>query len=351
MISQVNDARSVRVMAVDDSALVREFMRQTLSGQPWVEEVITAPDPVFAWERLGRFKPDVITLDIEMPRMDGLTFLKKIMAESPRPVVMFSAYTAQGAKATVEALSIGAVDFITKPASNLSVSLPGLAREITDKVRAAAGARVPGATPAPASARPSGSAAGLPPRRKEVVVIGASTGGTAAIETILSDLNSDAPPVAVVQHMPPKFTEAFANRLDAKCAISVAEARDGVRLDAGQAVIAPGGLHMILQRGLPGWQVEVKDGPPVNRHKPSVDVLFRSAANTAGAEALGILLTGMGDDGARGLKSMRKSGGLTVAQDEATSVIYGMPRAAVEMEAAGMVLPLDQIARVINGRG
>ncbi len=357
-----------KVLIIDDSALVREFLHQTLDSDPSLKVVGAAADPIFARDKIKKLQPDVITLDIEMPRMDGLTFLKRLMAAHPIPVVMFSSHTEAGAAATLEALAAGAVDFVAKPKHNLVAALPQLKQELIEKVKSAAQAKIRprlkpiAPRPKPVASRPTPSlqrysaeavvpkpkrAAAVAPSKDKVVVIGASTGGTVALEEILTALPAHTPPIAVVQHMPPHFTKAFANRLNEFCAMEIAEAVNGQRLTPGLVLIAPGGSHMLLQRDASGYLVEVKDGPPVNRHKPSVDVLFRSAVNSAGPNALGILLTGMGDDGAKGLKELHDAGAKTIAQDEATSVVYGMPRVAVELGAADVVLPLSKMPQNI----
>ena len=350
-------SEKIRVMVVDDSAMIREFLRSILSTTPDIEVVATANDPYFARDEFIKHRPDVIILDVEMPRMDGLTFLKKLMAAHPTPVVMFSTYTQAGAQATLTALALGAVDFVAKPTLRIGEGLAAISDEITEKVRNAAQARV--GKPAP----PAEKAASLQGKGEQavaslgrqttvsegmVLLLGASTGGTVALERVLGNLPEDSPPIAVVQHMPLNFTQAFAQRLDSLCAISVSEAVDFQPLARGQAAIAPGGKHLLLERGPEGYFVRVKEGPTVNQHKPSVDVLFRSAVNSAGREAVAVLMTGMGKDGAKGLLELRKAGGLTLAQDEATSTIFGMPRAAIDMGAVEKVVSLDQIAPLVN---
>ncbi len=351
-----------KVLIIDDSALVREFLKETFEADPDLMVVGTASDPYFAREKVVKFRPDVITLDIEMPRMDGLTFLGKLMDAYPTPVVMFSSHTASGAKATLDALALGAVDFVTKPKSGLASSLPSLKEELLEKVKAAAGVRVSKLKDhARLEKLPEGVMAGdevvstLVYRPKvskargdeKVVVLGASTGGTVAIENVLVTLPAESPPLAIVQHMPVHFTKAFADRLDAHCQVSVQEAQNGQRLNQGLVLIAPGGKHMLLQHDRSGYFVEVREGPLVNRHRPSVDVLFRSAVHSAGPNALAILMTGMGNDGAAGLFELKNAGAKTIAQDEVTSVVYGMPKAAVDMGAVDLILPLGKIARAI----
>lgn len=354
--------KQIEVLIVDDSALIREFLRETLESEPRIRVIGTASDPFKARDAILKRQPDVITLDIEMPRMDGLTFLGKLMSARPTPVVMFSSYTESGAKATLEALSLGAVDFLAKPKSNLLASLPALKSELIEKVLTAAGVRIKPlkadrfhntTTPPPklgASAVIPDSVLASParPGAAKVIVLGASTGGTVAIEQILTKLPISTAPMAIVQHMPVHFTKAFADRLNERCRVTVQEAVNGQPVGRGQVLIAPGGKHMLLQKNGAGYRVEVKDGPPVNRHRPSVDVLFRSAVHSAGPNALGVLLTGMGDDGATGLLELKNSGAKTIAQDEASCVVYGMPKAAVDLGAADRILPLDQIAKVLG---
>ncbi len=344
--------KALKVLIVDDSAMIREFLRSVLEAEPDITVVGTAPDPYYARDKLKTLTPDVITLDIEMPRMDGLTFLKKLMAARPMPVVIFSKVTQEGAEATLRALGLGAVEVVSKPTSNLQERLPELRQEIVSKVRAAARARLPrlddgGLDPAGFDAAPLSLTFNPTPRM--VVVMGASTGGTVALEQVLCSLPADGPPIAVVQHLPAQFTGPFAKRLDQKAAAKVAEATDYQPLEPGQALIAPGGRHLMLALGTHGYYVRVKDGPLVNHHRPSVDVLFRSAAGNAGADAVGVIMTGMGSDGAQGAREMRKAGGLIVAQDEASSVIYGMARAAVESGQVDQVLPLGRIGGLLAG--
>ncbi len=352
-------ARSpIKVMVVDDSATIREFLRGALSQGGDIEVVASVPDPYFARDKLTQQRPDVIILDVEMPRMDGLTFLEKLMAAHPTPVVMFSVHTKEGAQSTFKALALGAVDFVAKPTSNLSERLEEVADELVAKVRAAAGAKVYHRVPTGILSAPSKVqveqvvALTKPPPRPGgpmVVLMGASTGGTVALEQVLSCLPADSPPIAIVQHMPEHFTEAFAQRLDGCCRISVSEARDQEPLLPGQAVIAPGGSHLLLEEAEAGYRVRVKEGPPVNRHRPSVDVLFRSGVSSAGPNAVAVIMTGMGDDGVRGLQDLHEAGALTIAQHEASCTVYGMPRAAVEAGAVDRVLPLEHIAPLIMG--
>lgn len=346
--------KTTKVLIIDDSALVRKLLKDILSSDPMIEVVGTAPDPILAIRKIKSLTPDLITLDIEMPKMDGLTFLAKLMRSQPMPVLMFSSLTQKGAEATMKALSLGAIDFIAKPTVKLSEGIEGLRSELITKVKAASGAKLKKAIAPPMLEVPPKhgmdaiiKAQKVPPAREgeKVLVIGASTGGTVAIEQILNKLPADAPPTLIVQHMPPVFTNSFAKRVDTISRMNIIEAQDNDLLKRGVALIAPGGMHMILNKGPKGYYVTIKDGPPVNRHKPSVDVLFRSAANTLGSNAVGIILTGMGDDGARGLKEMRNAGAFTIAQDEDSCVVFGMPKVAIEMDAVEKVLPLGSIAQ------
>ena len=353
---------AIKVLIVDDSAVVRKVLVEVLRAHKGIEVIGTAPDPVFAMERMKAHWPDVIVLDVEMPRMDGDTFLRKLMQERPTPVVICSTLTEAGAPTTLEALAAGAVTFITKPRLGLQDFLAGAAAEIATAIRSAAGANVRRrAVPGPAAARP----AVAPPKHtadvilapangramsrttERVVALGTSTGGTQALEQVLSALPAVTPGIVIVQHMPPVFTATFAARLDALCRITVREARNNDRVTPGQALIAPGGRHMLLQRSGAQYYVEIREGPPVCRHCPSVDVLFRSVARAAGPNALGVIMTGMGDDGARGLKEMRDAGAHTIAQDEASCVVFGMPKEALKLEAAAQVLALDQLPAAI----
>ncbi len=345
--------KKTKVLIIDDSALVRKLLREILSSDPMIEVVGTAPDPIIAIRKIKSLAPDVITLDIEMPKMDGLTFLAKLMRSHPIPVVMISSLTQRGAEATMKALSLGAIDFLAKPTVKLSEGIEDLRTELITKVKAACGAKIKKAIAPPMLDIPPKlgmdaiiKAQKISPAREgeQILVIGASTGGTVAIEQILNKLPADAPPTLIVQHMPPVFTNSFANRLDTLSQMNVIEAHDNDLLKRGVAFIAPGGKHMILNNGPRGYYVTIKDGPPVNRHKPSVDVLFRSAANTLGSNAVGIILTGMGDDGARGLKEMKNAGAFTIAQDEDSCVVFGMPKVAIEMGAVQRVVPLASIA-------
>ncbi|WP_187967987.1 protein-glutamate methylesterase/protein-glutamine glutaminase [Aquibium microcysteis] len=348
--------RKTRVLIVDDSASVRQTLSDIISSDPALEVMATAPDPYAAAERIRQEVPDVIFLDIEMPKMDGLTFLRKIMAQRPIPVVICSSLTESGSDALLQALEGGAVDVVTKPRVGSIEFLQMSRMQICDVAKAAAQARPRGPRPKPVAVERKLTAdAVLPPVRvspgrampdigTRIVCIGASTGGTEALRDVLEALPADAPPIVIVQHMPEKFTAAFARRLDSLCAISVKEAADGDDVVAGRALVAPGNRHMILQRIGARFRVSIADGPPVCRHRPSVDVLFRSAAQAAGANAVGVIMTGMGDDGAQGLLEMKTAGAFTLAQDEDSCVVFGMPREAIERGAASKVVPLQKIA-------
>lgn len=352
----------IQVIVVDDSAVVRQVNRETLARESDIEVLAVCPDPVAALEKMQQRWPDVIVTDIEMPRMDGIAFLKKVMAERPTPVVVCSSLTEEGAATTMEALAAGALTIITKPKLGVKQFLQDAGDDLVSAVRAAARAnmgRVRIAAPRPKlgaeamlAARPgagAGSAVGsaLHDTTDKVVAIGTSTGGTQALEAVLARLPRTSTGIVVVQHMPEKFTALFAQRLNGLCAMEVREARDGDRVLPGRVLIAPGGRHMLLQRSGAQYLVQVRDGPMINRHKPSVDVLFRSVAQVAGRNALGIIMTGMGDDGARGLKEMHQAGALTVAEDESSCVVFGMPKVAIEMGGVSKVLPLDRIAQEI----
>ncbi|MAL99360.1 MAG: chemotaxis response regulator protein-glutamate methylesterase [Alteromonadaceae bacterium] len=340
----------VKVFIVDDSAVVRQVMTQLLGQDSGIEVIGSASDPVFALQKMATQWPDVILLDVEMPRMDGITFLKKLMVEHPTPVVICSTLTEKGAATSMEALSAGAVEIITKPKIGLKDFLTESSQQLIRAVKGAARARVraarPAGTPAqqPVSNRPS---AAMVKTTDCVVALGTSTGGTQALQEVLTRLPEDCPGTVVVQHMPEKFTAAFADRLNRLCRCEVKEAADGDRVRPGRVLIAQGGKHMQLKRSGAQYYVNVLDGPPVNRHKPSVDVLFRSVAQIAGKNAIGVIMTGMGDDGARGLLAMRQAGANTAAQDEASCVVFGMPKEAIAHGGAARILPLTDIAHFI----
>jgi len=335
-----------RVVVVDDSALVRGLLSEIIDRQPDMTCVGAASDPLVAREMIRNLNPDVITLDVEMPHMDGIEFLSRLMRLRPMPVVMVSTLTERGADVTLKALELGAVDFVAKPKIGVSDGLRQLGADITEKIRTAARARVHRlAAPAPA-----GTAAAAPPAllgrlsTEKIIFIGASTGGTEATREVLVKLPADAPAVMITQHMPPGFTKSYAARLDSLCRISVAEAQDGERILPGHAYLAPGGRHLSVERSGANYIARVQDGEPVNRHRPSVEVLFASAARVVGRNALGVMLTGMGADGAAAMRTMRDAGSWNIAQDEASCVVFGMPREAIAHGAAHEVLPLAQIA-------
>ncbi len=332
----------VRVLIVDDSALVRRILSDALSKHDDIEVVGTATDPYVARERIVQLKPDVITLDIEMPRMDGLSFLAKLMRHYPIPVVVVSSLTPQHSETALRALALGAVEVIAKPGSSLAAS--DIVEELARAVRVASHARVhQRAEPEVAAVASRPTIATIDSTHK-IIALGASTGGTQALERVLRRFPVDAPGTVIVQHMPEHFTASFAKRLDTVCAMRVQEARDGDYIVPGLALVAPGGKHLVLQASGARWIARVKDGPKVHHQRPAVDVLFQSVARSAGRNAVGALLTGMGADGAKGMLAMREAGAYTVAQDEATCVVYGMPREAVKLDAAVDVLPLDRIA-------
>ncbi|MDX9884449.1 chemotaxis response regulator protein-glutamate methylesterase [Thauera sp.] len=353
----------IKVMIVDDSAVVRQTVRQALERDAGIEVIAAASDPLFAISHMQRQWPDVIVLDIEMPRMDGLTFLKKIMTERPTPVVICSSLAESGAAATMQALSAGAVAIITKPKMGVKQFLEDSANDVVQAVKAAARANasrlVPRAAtplnPAPKLSADAilgaglGSGSNMVRTTERIIAIGTSTGGTQALEAVLTRLPAVCPGIVIVQHMPERFTAMFAERLNSLCALEVREARHGDRVMPGRALLAPGGKHMMLARSGAQYTVEVVDGPLINRHRPSVDVLFRSCAKFAGKNAVGVIMTGMGDDGARGLKEMRDAGASTLAEDESTCVVFGMPKEAIRLGGVDRVVPLTQIPEAILG--
>lgn len=354
--------KKIKVLLVDDSAVVRQVLQAVLDQEPDIHVIGAASDPIFAMEKLTREWPDVIVLDVEMPRMDGITFLKKIMAEHPTPVVICSTLTEKGAETTMQALTAGAVEIITKPKVGLKSFLLESSNDLVSAVRAAAQAnvrrQVRAAAPLPQVAGKlnadailsAATAHSMAQTTERIVAIGTSTGGTQALEAVLTALPRVCPGIIIVQHMPEKFTALFAERLNGLCQIEVREAKNNDRVIPGLALIAPGGKHMLLKRSGAYYHVEVVDGPLVNRHRPSVDVLFRSVAKFAGKNATGIIMTGMGDDGARGLKEMLDAGAPTVAQDEATCVVFGMPKEAIKLGAAKKVVPLHEMHMAILGK-
>lgn len=340
-------SRKIRVLIVDDSAIVRKILSDALAGEPDLEVVGTAPDPYVARDKILSLRPDVLTLDIEMPRMDGLTFLKKLMHFHPLPTVVISSLAQTSCRAAVQALELGAVEVLPKPGGPYSVG--ELRNTLALKIRAAAASHVRRSAPAaPLSADrcpPTANHSVLP--AGTVIAIGASTGGTEAIAAVLTKLPASTPGIVIAQHIPPEFSRAFANRLNEICAIDVKEAQDGDTLRTGLALVAPGDFHMLLRKREGGYFVKVKTGPRVCYQRPSVDVLFLSVAEAAGREAVGVLLTGMGADGSQGLLTMCRAGARTIAQDEATCVVFGMPREAIALGAAEQVLPLATIPDAI----
>lgn len=330
------------MLCVDDSALIRDLLSEIINAQPDMEVVAVAPDPIVARDLIKQHNPDVLTLDVEMPRMDGLDFLERLMRLRPMPVLMVSSLTQSGSEVTLRALELGALDFLAKPSMGIRNGMMEYGDLIAEKLRAAARSRP---RQARAKDRPAPQTLQAPLVSSEkLLIIGASTGGTEAIRNVLEPLPSNAPAILITQHMPGGFTRSFAERLDKLCRIRVKEASDGERVLPGHAYIAPGDQHLKLARSGANYVVRLDDGPPVNRHRPSVDVLFDSAAQQAGRNAIGVLLTGMGKDGAAGLLTMRKAGAATVAQDEASCVVFGMPREAIALGAADEVLPLEDIA-------
>jgi two-component system, chemotaxis family, protein-glutamate methylesterase/glutaminase len=359
-MSSLDTSKKIRVLVVDDSASVRQKLKEVLESDPQIEVCATASDPFVAAERLRQEVPDVITLDVEMPRMDGLTFLQKLMAQHPIPVVICSSLTEAGSLTAIEALERGAVEVITKPKLGTAQFFQESAIRICDVVKSAARARLkPLRSSRPAAAvqaQPKLTADAMLPKRassaliqttEKVVAVGASTGGTEALREFLQALPANAPGLVIVQHMPEKFTAQFAARLNGLCAITVQEARDGDSVVPGQALIAPGNRHLLLKRSGARYYVEVKDGPLVSRHRPSVDVLFRSTARYAGSNAVGVIMTGMGDDGARGMLELKEAGAFTLAQDEASCVVFGMPAEAIKLGGVARVLPLDKLAHEV----
>jgi len=337
-----------KVLIVDDSALIRSVMSEIVNSQPDLEVVATAPDPLVARELIKKHNPDVLTLDVEMPKMDGLDFLEKLMRLRPMPVLMVSSLTERGSEITMRALELGAVDFVTKPKISIQTGMREYADMIADKIRAAARARI-----APRSVTPAASSGPLSALRsplissEKLIIIGASTGGTEAIREFLMQMPSDCPGILIAQHMPEGFTSSFAKRLDSLCKISVVESAGNERVLPGHAYIAPGHSHLLLTRSGANYMTRIEQSPPVNRHRPSVDVLFRSAAQAAGKNAVGVILTGMGKDGAAGMLDMRQAGAHNFAQDEASCVVFGMPREAIAIGAAHEVGPLQALPRMV----
>jgi len=362
--------KTIKVMIVDDSASVRMILRQVLEQDPEIEVIAAAHDPFIADNYLKKAWPDVIILDVEMPKKDGITYLREIMQRKPTPVVICSSFTQKNATITIEAMRAGAVEILTKPKIGVQDYLSEASMMIIDAVKSASqvnlstlkkNVKSASIQPREIKTKDTGQLRKIEPRHtadvilssapgkavtadtEKFIAIGASAGGTQAIETILKDLPVDVPGIVIVQHMPENFTEAFAQRLDHICSLDVKEASDGDRIERGTALVAPGNRHCLIKRNGPAYAVEIKDGPPVSRHRPAVDVLFRSVAKFAGKNALGIILTGMGDDGAAGMVEMRKSGVKTIAQDENTSIVFGMPREAIKRGAVDLVMPLGEI--------
>jgi len=334
----------IKVLIVDDSAIVRKILSEAIAAEPDLEVVGTAPDPFVARDKIVALEPDVVTLDIEMPRMDGLTFLKKLMHHHPLPVIVISSLGQASCQATLDALRSGAVEVLAKPGGPYSVG--ELRLNLAAKIRAAAVARLrKSAEPETLKPAPVDSCRGFRPGT--IVAIGASTGGTEAIQAVLEHLPADIPPIVITQHIPPVFSRAFADRLNQICPMEVKEAVDGDAVTPGRALVAPGNFHMLLRRGSDGYRVQIKDGPPVCYQRPSVDVMFSSVAEAAGKHAIGVLLTGMGADGAQGLLRMRNAGARTLAQDEASCVVFGMPREAIRVGAAERIVSLSRIPSAI----
>ena len=337
--------RQIRVLIVDDSAVVRKVLADELARARGIEVVGTAPDPYVARDKIVQLKPDVVTLDIEMPRMDGITFLNKLMKHYPLPVIIISSLTQKGSKMALDALSAGALEVISKPTAAYSVGEMGL--QLADKIRAVAHVKVgagqaPGAPATPAVAAAPATLAHTP---NQIIAIGASTGGTEAIRTVLQSMPPNAPGIVIVQHMPAKFTTSFAQRLDSLSQVRVREAADGDSVVNGQALLAPGNYHMLLRRSGARYCVEVKSGPMVHHQRPAVDVLFRSVSRAAGANAVGIILTGMGADGATGMWEMKQAGARNIAQDEASCVVFGMPKEAIKRGGVDKIVPLGAVTQ------
>ncbi|QXE91523.1 protein-glutamate methylesterase/protein-glutamine glutaminase [Geomonas subterranea] len=348
--------KKIKVLIVDDSAVVRQTMVEILSSDPQIEVMSTAGDPFIAADRIRQEVPDVITLDVEMPRMDGITFLHKIMSQHPIPVVMCSSLTEKGSETALKALEYGAVEIIQKPRLGTKAFLEESRVRICDAVKAASQARLRRVSAVTHQVSPKLTADVIMDKPKsqammqtteKVVVVGASTGGTEALRTFLESLPADSPGIVIVQHMPEGFTRAFSQRLDGLCRITVKEAENNDTVVRGRALIAPGNHHLLLKRSGARYYVEIKDGPLVSRHRPSVDVLFRSAARYAGKNAVGVIMTGMGDDGAHGMLEMKQAGALNIAQDEASCIVFGMPNEAIKLGGVDYIRPLDSISREV----
>jgi two-component system, chemotaxis family, protein-glutamate methylesterase/glutaminase len=338
---------AIKVLIVDDSALIRSLMTEIIHEQKDMQVVGSAPDPIVAREMIKQLNPDVLTLDVEMPKMDGLEFLEKLMRLRPMPVVMVSSLTEKGSEITLRALELGAVDFFAKPKMSIASGMRDYGDEIADKIRAASKARIISRTPVNASSLPAVGNRLI--SSEKLIIVGASTGGTEAIKAFLLNMPSDCPGIVITQHMPAGFTKSFANRLDTLCKISVKEAQGNERILPGHAYIAPGDKHLKVIRSGANYMTALDDGPPVNRHKPSVDVLFDSAAINVGKNATGVILTGMGKDGAAGMLRMKEAGAYNFAQDESSCVVFGMPKEAIAQGGVEEVLPLKQMSeRVLN---
>lgn len=345
----------IRVLTVDDSALMRQVLASLLSKDSDIEVIGSAPDPFIAREKIKALNPDVITLDVEMPKMDGLTFLEKLMRGHPMPVVMVSSLTEAGCQTTLRALELGAVDFITKPKIDLREGMEEIAQDLISKVKAAAVANVKRQASGvrhemnPLTPYPSllTSSTAMIKTTDRIIAFGSSTGGTEAVKDVLIALPSNTPPILITQHMPERFTKTWANRMNSLCRISVKEAEDGDSVLPGHALVAPGGYHMTLVRSGARYSVCINQDPPVNRHRPSVDVLFDSVAQYAGANAIGVILTGMGGDGAKGMLAMKQAGAYTIAQDEASCVVFGMPKEAIKLGGVDKIVPLAEIPAAI----
>ncbi|HSA86674.1 MAG TPA: chemotaxis response regulator protein-glutamate methylesterase [Nitrospira sp.] len=340
--------KKIRVLTVDDSALMRQVLAMLLAKDPRIEVVGSAPDPYIAREKIKALNPDVLTLDVEMPKMDGITFLEKLMRGHPMPVVMVSSLTEAGCETTLRALELGAVDFITKPKIDLREGMEEIAQELIAKIKAASVARIRGQNGSRVDRTTSSSSSTAMIKTTDTIIaIGSSTGGTEAVKEILGRLPPHTPPIVITQHMPERFTKTWAGRLNSFCRIAVKEAQDGDSVLPGHALVAPGNFHMTLVRSGARYTVQVTQEPPVNRHRPSVDVMFASVARHAGANAVGVILTGMGGDGAKEMLTMKQAGAFTIAQDEASCVVFGMPKEAIKIGAVDKILPLDDIAGAI----
>ncbi|MCR4291742.1 MAG: chemotaxis response regulator protein-glutamate methylesterase [Candidatus Kuenenia sp.] len=337
----------IKVLIVDDSAVVRKILSSGLSKYPDIEVVGTAPDPFVARDKIVTLKPDVVTLDVEMPRMDGISFLQRLMAYYPLPVIMVSSLTQSGCETTLKALEVGAVDFVAKPTMDVSTSLNDVMDELVEKIRTSVKVKIKKKVLKTTDTKRPQTSHALIKTTHKIVAIGASTGGTEALKEVLTQMPPNAPGIVIVQHMPALFTKAFADRLNTLCAIRVSEAKDGESVVPGMALIAPGGYHMALNRSGARYYVTINQDPPVRRHRPSVEVLFESVAKYAGANAIGVIMTGMGDDGACGLLKMKEAGANTIAQDEESCVVFGMPKEAIKLGAAEKIVSLEKIPSAI----